>query len=69
MIYFAGDPIRQTAIAQQMERKQRELMEAKRQEEQLLAEADNRRSVYFAAYSNSFPFWQDIYFTFDWTFI
>ena len=39
-----GDPNRQTAIAQQMERKQRELMEAKRQEEQLLAEAE-RRSV------------------------
>ena len=37
-----GDPNRQTAIAQQMERKQLELMEAKRQEERLLAEAERR---------------------------
>ena len=37
-----GDPNRQTAIAQQMERKQLELMEAKRQEELLLAEVERR---------------------------
>ena len=43
-LFFSGDPNRQTVIAQQMERKQHELMEAKWQEEQLLAEAE-RRSV------------------------